>query len=193
MNVRSLLLGVALAVTPAAVHAQIGVYINPIAMHISNSTADRGLYAFLGQNSKSGWFEGFNAGAYYDAKTPFPFHAGIDIRDSLLHGGGAELNNFDVGLRLSGKLPGRAFKPYVEPFVGAGTSRAPFTLLHITRAEYGVLAGVDYETKHHVDFRIIEVGYSSLITASSETIGATATIPASNIVSVSSGIVFRFP
>ena len=193
MNLRSLIVGVVLAAAPAAVHAQIGIYINPVAMHITNSTADTGLYSFLGPNSKAQWFEGVDFGAYYDRKTPFPFKAGVDIRDSLLHGAGAALNAFDVGLRLSGKLPGSRIKPYIEPFVGAGTTRAPFTVLHITRAHYGALAGVDFETKHHVDFRVVEVGYSSLITASSETIGATASIPAANILSVSSGLVFRFP
>jgi hypothetical protein len=44
-----------------------------------------------------------------------------------------------------------------------------------------------------VDFRAIEIGYGSLTTASTSTIASTGTtIPASNLVSFSSGLVFRF-
>ncbi len=193
MNVRSLIVGVLIAAAPIAIHAQTGIYVNPIAMRISNSVADTGLYAFLGQNSTSAMFYGVNLGAYHDFRTPYPFKAGLDVRDSILHGSGAELNNFLVGVRFSGHPFANPLKPYIEPVVGAGTSRAPFTVLHVTRAEYGVYAGVDYETHHHIDFRLVEVGYSSLITASSETIGGLGTVPASNIITISTGLVFRFP
>jgi len=191
MNVRSLIVGAVIALVPIAVHAQTGLYLNPIAVRVSNSVADSGLYAFLGQNSKSEVFYGVNFGGYHDFTTPFPFKAGIEMRDSILHGDGAALNQFLTGLRIS--MPFKHLKPYIEPVVGAGTSRAPFTALHVTRVEYGVLGGVDYTTHHHIDFRLFELGYTNLITASSETIGASATIPASDLITFSAGIVFRFP
>ena len=191
MNVRSLIVGAAIAMAPIAVQAQLGIYVNPIATRVSNSVADSGLYAFLGQNSKSAIFYGVNFGAYYDFKSSLPFHAGLDMRDSIQHGNGAALNEFLTGVRIS--MPFKHLKPYIEPVVGAGTTRAPFTALHVTRVEYGVLGGIDYATHHHIDFRLIELGYTNLVTASSETIGANATIPASDLITFSAGIVFRFP
>ncbi len=196
-HVRSFLLGALIAFAPAALHAQTGIYVNPIAMRISTAKADSGLYAFLGQNSTSQVFYGVNIGAYHDFKTPYSFKAGIDMHDSILHGDGAEINNFDVGVRISGhpfaNHPG--FKPYIEPLVGAATTRAPFTVIRQTRLEYGVNGGLDYETHHHVDFRLIEVGYTSLTTISTETTGGAppnTPIPGSQAITFSAGFVFRF-
>ena len=44
---------VVLALTTVAAHAQVGVYFNPIAIRVSNSVADTGPFAFLGENTKS--------------------------------------------------------------------------------------------------------------------------------------------
>jgi hypothetical protein len=195
MKLRSLIVVVALSLASFAAHAnaQTGLYLNPVAMHITNSVADKGTYAFLGQNSTAQTFWGVNFGAYYDFKTAYPFKAGLELRDSDLHGSGAALNNFLVGVRFSGKPFDNPLKLYIEPVVGVGSSKAPFTAIRISKVEYGGFAGVDYETHHHVDFRLVEIGYASLITASSETIGASDVIPASNILSISTGLVFRFP
>ena len=198
MKLRSLIVAVAIAVgivaAPLAVHAQTGLYLNPIAQRISNSTADHGTFAFLGDGVTSRMFYGVNIGGYYDFKTPYPFHAGLDVRDSIMHGNDAFLNNFLVGVRISGKpFHNHAWKPYVEPVIGAGTSEAPHTETHVTKVEYGVYAGLDYETHHHIDFRAIEIGYTGLSTASSGTIGDSTTIPTSQIISISTGFVFRFP
>jgi hypothetical protein len=60
--------------------------------------------------------------------------------------------------------------------------------------DYGIFAGVDYPLGHHVDFRIFEVGYGSLATVSSATVGAggNVAIPSSTLIHFSSGLVFRF-
>ena len=197
MKLRSLVVVVGLALAPVLApvlaHAQTGLYINPIAMPITNSIGDHGLYAFLGQYSTEATFWGVNFGGYHDFKTAYPFKLGLDIRDSILHGNSAKLNNFLVGVRIAGKPFATPWKPYLEPVVGTGTSRAPFTEIHVSKVEYGAYAGLDYETHHHIDLRAIEVGYSKLITASSETIGGSDVIPTSTLYSVSTGIVFRFP
>jgi len=195
MKLRSLVVAVVVAVAPVVAHAQTGLFLNPIAMRISNSTPDTGLFAFLGQNSTSHMFYGPEFGGYYDFKTPYDFKAGIEMRDSIVHGGSASLNSFLVGVRLSGKPFHKPWKPYVEPFVGVGTSEAPNTAIHVSKAQYGLFAGLDYETHHHIDFRAVEIGYSSLKTASSQTIGGnvTTTIPAATVLSISTGLVFRFP
>jgi hypothetical protein len=195
MKLRSLVVAVVLAVAPVVSHAQTGLFLNPIAMRISNSTKDSGLFAFLGQNSTSHMFYGPEFGGYYDFKTPYDFKAGIELRDSIVHGGNASLNTFLMGVRLSAKPFKKPWKPYIEPFIGAGTSEAPSTAIHVTKAQGGVFVGLDYETHHHIDFRAVEIGYSTLKTASSQTIGGNVntTIPASTILSFSTGLVFRFP
>jgi hypothetical protein len=193
MKLRSLIIAVAVAIAPVAIHAQTGLYLNPIAMRITNSTADHGTFAFLGNGSTSAMFYGVNMGGYYDFKTPYRFKAGLDVRDSVLHSNDAFLNNFLVGVRFSGKPFNNGWKPYIEPVIGAGSSRAPATTLRVTKFEYGLYGGLDYATHHHIDFRAIELGYSGLRTASSQTIGNSATIPAAQIFTISTGLVFRFP
>jgi len=193
MKLRSLIVALAVAIAPVAIQAQTGLYVNPIAMRISNSTADHGTFAFLGSGGTSQMFYGVNMGGYHDFKTGYAFKAGLDVRDSVLHGNDAFLNNFLVGLRISGKPFKNNWKPYVEPVIGAGHSRAPHTTAAVTKFEYGVYAGLDYETHHHIDFRAIEIGYTGLRTASSQTIGNSAVIPAAQILSISTGLVFRFP
>lgn len=194
MKLRSLIVAFAVAIAPLAMHAQTGLYLNPIAISVSNSTADHGTFAFLGNGNTQAMFYGVNMGAYYDFKTPYAFHAGLDVRDSILHSNDASVNNFLVGVRFSGHpLHNPAWKPYVEPVIGAGTSAAPATTLRVTKFEYGVLGGMDYATHHHIDFRLVEIGFSGLRTASSQTIGNSATIPAATMLSISSGFVFRFP
>ena len=66
-------------------------------------------------------------------------------------------------------------------------------LVEQTRAQFGVLAGADYTLHRHIDFRVIEVGYSSLSTVSSYTNGSNLnSYPASRLLSFSTGLVFRF-
>jgi hypothetical protein len=57
-----------------------------------------------------------------------------------------------------------------------------------------IYGGADYTLARHVDFRMIEIGYGSATTVSSATVGAggNTVIPASKMVSFSSGLVFRF-
>ena len=193
MKLRSLIIAVAVAIAPVAIHAQTGLYLNPIAMRVSNSTADHGTFAFLGNGSTAATFYGVNSGAYHDFKTPYAIKAGLDVRDSVLHANDAFLNNFLVGVRFSGKPFNNGWKPYLEPVIGAGSSRAPATTLRVTKFEYGLYGGLDYATHHHIDFRVVELGYSGLRTASSQTIGNSATIPAAQIFTISTGLVFRFP
>lgn len=194
MKLCSFLVAAATSLSGAALHAQVGLYINPVAIRVSNSTADSGTFAFLGQNATSRFFWGVNFGGYYDVKKSDKFAIGGDVRDSILHGNNAGLNNFLVGLRISRPAPER-FRPYLEPAVGVGTSRAPETTIHVSKVEYGIFAGVDYALGRHVDFRAFEIGYGGLTTASSETIGGSQsrTIPSATLLHFSSGFVFRIP
>lgn len=192
MKFRLFAVVVGLALTTIAAQAQVGLYLNPIAIRVSNSKADTGPFAFLGENSTSKMFYGVNFGGYYDFYQQGKTEVGLDVRDSIVHGNSASLNSFLVGIRVATKPFSRPLKPYLQASVGIGTSRPPTTTVRTNRAEFGVYGGVDYELNRHVDYRIAEVGFNSLTTASSTTIGGIGDIPASRLISFSTGLVFRF-
>jgi hypothetical protein len=206
MKLRYLATVVALALTTVAAHAQtspqdssqtqgnVGLYLNPIAVRASNSVADSGPYAFLGQNSKSQVFYGYDLGGFYDFYHAGNLSVGFDMRLADLHANNAMLKEFLVGIRLADQPFRRPFKPYVQASFGDGSTKAPNSTVHIGKVDYGVFAGVDYSLSHHVDFRVFEVGYGSLTTVSSATVGAggNIAIPATSMLHFSSGLVFRF-
>jgi hypothetical protein len=202
MKLRYLATVVAFALTTVALHAQVGLYFNPIAIRVSNSVVDTGdnlngngnSYAFLGQNSTSNVFYGYNLGGYYDFLHSGKLDTGFDVRFSDLHANNAMLRNFLVGLRVSGKPFSRPFRPYLEATIGDGSSKAPNSTLHISKVDYAFFGGVDYSIAKHVEWRVAEIGYGALTTVSSATVGAggTVAIPPSKLVNFSTGLVFRF-
>jgi len=197
MKLRYLATVVALTLTTVAAHAQtqgnVGLYFNPIAIRASNSVADSGPYAFLGQNSTSNVFYGYNLGGFYDFFHSGKLSTGFDMRLSDLHANNAMLKQFLVGLRVADQPFKRPFKPYVQISVGEGSTKAPESTVHEGKLDYGIFGGVDYTLGRHVDFRVFEIGYGSLTTASTSSIAAAGpTIPAAKLVSFSSGLVFRF-
>jgi opacity protein-like surface antigen len=189
-----------LALATVAAHAQsqgnVGLYLNPVAIRVSNSNADAGPYAFLGQNSTSQVFYGYDFGGYYDFlhSQSGKLAAGLDVRESDLHANNAMLRSFLAGARVSAKPFSRPFKPYAQISLGLGTTKAPSSTIHISKFDYTLYAGVDYTLQKHIDFRVVEIGYGSLTTISSADVGGgnTLYVPASNQVSFSSGLVFRF-
>jgi hypothetical protein len=192
MNFRYLALAVGLALTTLAAHAQVGLYINPVAIRVSNSQADTGPFAFLGENSKSNIFYGVNIGGYYNFYHQGKTEVGLDIRDSITNGNSATLNSFLVGVRVATEPFKRPLKPYVQASVGVGTTRPPTSSVRSNRAQFGIFGGADYTLSRHVDFRVVEIGFNSVTTASSSTIGGVGNIPASKLLSFSTGLVFRF-
>jgi hypothetical protein len=81
MKLRYLATVVLLALTTVAAHAQVGLYINPIATDVRNSTLDTGPFAFLGPNTTSRLFWGVNLGGYYDF-----FHAANGLTAGIAQG-----------------------------------------------------------------------------------------------------------
>ena len=185
---------VALVLCSTAAHAQIGVYMNPVAIRVSNSLKQTGPFAFLGQNSTSQVLFGYSLGGYDDFFHSGKLGAGIDMRLQDLHANNAMLRDFFLGVRLSGTPWDRPIKPYVQASVGVTTTKPPESTVHTSKGAYLVMAGADYTLARHVDFRMIEVGYGSLTTVSSYTVGAgsNTVVPASKMITFSSGLVFRF-
>ena len=198
MKLRYLATVVLLALTTVAAHAQsqgdFGLYFNPIATRVSNSVVDSGPFAFFGQNSTSQVFWGYNLGGFYDFYHSGKLNAGLDLRFSDQHANNAMLKNFQAGVRVSGSPFTRPFKPYIEAAIGEGSTKAPASTVHVKKVDYGVYGGVDYTLARHVDFRILEIGYGSLTTVASATVGqgGNIAIPASKLINFSSGLVFRF-
>ena len=192
MKLRSLVPCLTLALMTIAAHAQIGVYLNPVGIHVSNSTADTGNFAFLGDGVTGRTFYGVNIGGYDDLYHGDKFDAGVDIRDSYTKGNNASLNSFLVGGRLVGKLANSSFRPYVQLSVGVGSTKPPLSTVHISRATVDIFGGLDYPLAKHVDFRVVEVGYGTLSTVSSANFNGQTAISASRLLNISTGLVFHF-
>jgi len=193
MKLRSLLVALAIALTSAvAARAQVAaLYLNPVAERISNSKVDNTVYSLLGPNTTSRIFYGFDLGGYYDVVLPKkPFMAGVDIRNTLVHANNASLDVFQFGLKLSATVTPR-LTPYIEPYGGIASSRASTANLHVTKDQYGVLAGADYLLGHRVSWRVFEAGYGSVATTSQSTVGGQAAYPSSKVINFSSGLTFR--
>jgi hypothetical protein len=171
----------------------VGLYVNPIGIGISNSQADTGVFAFLGDNTTSRTFYGADIGGYVNFFHAQKYDAGVDIRDIIVSGNGAHLNSFLVGGRIVAKPIAEKFKPYVQLSVGAGRSKPPHSPINLTRLEYGIYGGLDYTLAKHVDFRAVELGYGSVSTINSGNFNGTTSFSASRLFSVSMGLVFRVP
>jgi hypothetical protein len=171
----------------------VGLYVNPVAIRITNSQADTGTFAFLGDNSTSRVFWGAAIGGYVNFFHAQRFDAGIDLRDTIVKANNASLNSFLVSARFLAKPIAENFKPYLQVSVGVGSSKPPTSPIHLTRATYGVFGGLDYTLNRHVDFRAFELGYGAVTTINSGDFGGTVSFPSSRLLTISSGLVFRVP
>ncbi len=171
----------------------VGLYVNPVGIHITNSQADQGVFAFLGPGTTARMFWGAAFGGYVNFYHHPKFDAGIDVRDSIVSGNNASLNSFLVGVRFMTKPIAEKFKPYAQLSVGAGSSKPPTSPIHLTRVQYGIFAGLDYTLSKHVDFRAFEVGYGAVDTINSGNFGGTTTFPSSRLFNWTTGLVFRVP
>ena len=140
-----------------------------------------GPFAFLGQNSTSQVFYGYTFGGYYDFFHSGPLSAGFDMRESDLHANNAMLRSFLVGARVFAKPFTRPIKPYAQFSFGVGTTKPPASTVHVSKFDYALYGGVDYTLQKHIDFRAVEIGYGSVTTVSTGTVGGgdTQYIPAS--------------
>lgn len=191
MKGKFLVAALAFCLSALAAQAQIGLYFNPVVSRISNSFADSGPFAFLGQNNKSNIFGGVMFGGYDDFYHAAKFDAGVDVRDSIEHGNSATLNSFLVGPRVTRHYD--RWSPYAEVAFGAGHSKAPLSPVPVTKLEYDVYGGADYKLNNHIDVRAVEIGYGSVKTISSSTYNSNPpSVPAARLLNFSTGFVFHF-
>lgn len=192
MKLRYLASTLALALTTVAAQAQIGLYLNPIFTHVTNSVPDQGTFAFLGQNGTSQMFGGVSMGGYYTFADAQHFDLSADVRYEVEHGNNALLNTFLVAPRIQLHPTVWNVRPYAQLGIGAGTTHSPINQALTTRLAYSVYAGADKALAKHIDWRIIEIGYGSVTTTSSNIYGGGVNqIPSSKTLSISGGLVFR--
>lgn len=193
MKLRLLVPSLALALTTMAAHAQVGLYLNPVISRVSISTPDTAPFAFLGPDTTSRIFGGVDFGGYYDFAHYAKADVGLDLRDIIQHGNAASLNSFLVGLHVEAKPMAHSMKPYAQVSFGEARTKSPFSSIHVSKLEYAVFAGLDRPINRHVDWRIVEVGYGSATTVSSNSFGTVTAVPiaAAKILNFSTGLVFR--
>ena len=193
MKLRFFVLALFVASLTIGAHAQGGVYLNPIVTRVGISTPDSGPFAFLGQGNTSQIFGGVVIGGYYEFLHADKIDLSADIRDSIEHGNGASFNSFLVGLRASGKPYKFSAKPYAQISLGDGRTRSPLNPIHASKFVYDISAGLDRPLNKFIEWRIVEVGYGSLTTISSQLYGAPTPIPPARLINFSTGFVFRIP
>jgi hypothetical protein len=193
MKLRFTVLALTLAFSTIGAYAQVGLYFNPYVSRISNSVADTGPFAFLGQNDTSQIFGGVVIGGYYELYHAPKFNFSVDMRDAIEHGNNASLNSFLVGGRLTAKLDHSIFKPYLQGSIGDGRTRPGLNPIHVNKFEYDIYAGVDRPLNRHIDWRVLEVGYGSVTTISSYLYEGPVVIPQAKLINFSTGFVFRIP
>jgi hypothetical protein len=193
MKLRFLALLLPFAALPLAAQMQGGgLYLNPVAIRISNSTPDTGLFAFLGQNGTSNMFYGVNLGGYYDWQTKKPKWAvGADVRETIVHGNNAALDSLLFGVRVVDQPFKSSLRLYAEPALGLGRSKSPYSPAHHTGFELHIFGGADYALAKYVDWRVVEIGYGSVPTVNSADFGNPVNISSSHLLSISTGLVFR--
>lgn len=193
MRLRLLAALAVLAMATGVAQAQIGIYATPAFARISNSNPDTGVFAFLGDGNTSRIFKGASFGIYDDFIHTPRIDAGVDIRAGFLRGGGAQFSDFLLGARVVYKPETLHIKPYAELLGGVGGSKPAHNPRSVSKGLYSISAGVDYPLSKHVDFRAIEIGYSSVQTINSSTVTTQAdAFPSSKLLNFSTGFVFHF-
>jgi hypothetical protein len=184
MNLRSLIITLAIALSTITTHAQVGIYGKLDINHFSGSIV-------AGVPAASTWYYGPGVGVYYDFLHLGPVSLGADLRGDLLYGSQSKYRSALFGLRLAAKPPLLPIRPYIQGSVGAGGPRYTGPLGaginppgYSTKFQYQIAGGVDFTLLPHLDLRAAEIGYGRM-TGINE--------PVTTMLTISTGLVFRFP
>ena len=149
-------------------------------------------------------------GGYYDVYHMPKVDVSLDLRDEIEHGNNAGLNNLLFGPRVTYRPTGSKLKPYLQIEIGEGRTHSPLNPISYTKLQPGILLGIDRPISRHVDWRIVEVGYSRLQTINTYQVNGSPTttsgippttttvplgtpIPDASLFHFSTGLVFRIP
>ena len=184
MKLRSLAVVAVLVLTALAAHAQtqnqsqgnFSLYLNPVAIRVSNPTPDTGPFAFLGQNSTSQVFYGFDLGGYYDF---FHFPAASPPAWTCARATCTPTTPCSGASWQASHLRPTLQAPLQALYSGLGRPRhhqAPKQHRPPQQGRLCPLRRCRLHAARHVDFRVFELGYGSLTTVSSATVGNGGTL-----------------
>jgi hypothetical protein len=168
---------------PTAAKAQLAVYGDASVLHLSQPATST-------TTSSSAWFGGPGVGIYDDFAHFGPLAAGLDLRANYLFASDQRYRNALLGIRVSAHPPFLPLRPYVQGSIGVGGARPNSNdslATHFNnKFEYQVAGGLDLGIFPHLDYRVAELSYGRVSTASSA-----QTSTQSNLVTVTTGIVLR--
>jgi hypothetical protein len=152
-----LLLAAALLFAFPCLHAkaQLGVYgkLDLLRHTDTNSNSSHTLY-------------GGGVGLDYTFFHAGPLRVGADVHGDAASGDNYSYRSLLFGLPVGVKFPVLPLKPYIEPVAGVGGAKYTgqtaigLTNSYTSRLTYGFVGGVAFTVLPHVDWRVIEVGYT---------------------------------
>lgn len=162
-----------------AVHAQIAAYGLFSIPHVANNSAQT-----------TTWNYGPTIGIYDDFFHVGPLSLGADLRAGYSHSSTQNYRDVLFGVRVAAKAPVLPIKPYIQGEIGVGSvgggkQTGPVAPIYSNKATYGVLGGVDLTVFPHIDFRALELGFTSQKGTAYQNPSNT------NVFTLSTGIVIR--
>jgi hypothetical protein len=162
-----------------AVHAQIAAYGLLSIPHVANNSAQT-----------TTWNYGPTVGIYDDFLHLGPLSLGADLRAGFSHNTNQNYRDVLFGVRVAAKAPVLPIKPYIQGEVGVGSvgggkQTGLFAPSYSNKATYGVLGGVDMTILPHIDFRALELGFTTQKGTAYQNPSNT------NVFTLSTGIVIR--
>ena len=141
----SLFLLAVLAIASSALHAQIGVYGTLSGASFSNAPKDLGYGGIVGAYKTTGHVIG----------------TGLDLRGTFVGRDGFRYNTYAIGPRISFRPRVLPLTPYVEGLIGLANYNNGKNTSSSNHFNYQILGGLDATILPHIDWRLIDVGYSS--------------------------------
>jgi hypothetical protein len=174
-----------LAFSTAAASAQVGIYGNFAAVHLTTNSG--------GANT---WEYGPGAGLYYDFAHLGPIGLGSDLRFSQMWGNGLDYRSGLGGVRLVLKAPVLPVKAYVQGSAGVGATKASGNAGNLPnnygyKFQYDVFGGADVTLLPRIDWRVAEIGYGRMSGIGNGNSGVTAA--STGVFTIGTGIVLRLP
>jgi hypothetical protein len=182
MRLRSIVLLLGLFFSCSIAPAQIGAYGSFVSTHLS---------ATANNFQAPAWYYGGGVGIYNDFLRFGPAEFGIDLRGDLLTGSQQRYRSELFGVRLAVNTPGLRLRPYLQGSIGVGgashTGLNGIGTIYSDKFQYHVFGGLDSAALPHLEWRIAEVGYGKM-----NGISSAPPTPIDSILTLSSGLVFRF-
>jgi hypothetical protein len=195
MRRRLLLPALLLALTTAAAHAQVSLYVTSSNAHFSGvETGDALTSSGYQEQYATFWSSGIGGGVSLTFLPLGPVKVAFDLRGST-HPGTVGSDTAFGGIKVGINPPGLHLKPYIQASGGYIDTRTVNVSTNPSQtvggtfdnkyAAWEILGGIDYPIVHFVDLRLIEVG-------GGQALGILANGSNPSLFTINSGIVLHF-